>query len=152
MPAKKKKRYISRQKQKHMAENTLISKETNVNRKAKDSVFCDLFGKPEYLLQLYQVLHPEDKKTKIEDLTIVTLTSVFLKEIYNDLGFMLGNRLIVLVEAQSTFAYNIIVRLLIYLAETYRRYIDANGLNEYSTSTMTLPRPEFYITDSVNIR
>ncbi len=78
-------------------------------------------------------------------MTIVTLTSVFLKEIYNDLGFMLGNRLIVLVEAQSTFAYNIIVRPLIYLAETYRRYIDANGLNEYSTSTMTLPRPEFYM-------
>ena len=145
MPAKKKKHAIPRQKQKHMAENTLLPKEAHVNREAKDSVFCDLFGKPEYLFQLYQVLHPEDKKTRIEDLTIVTLTSVFLKGIYNDLGFMLGNRLIVLVEAQSTFAYNIIVRLLIYLAETYRRYIDANDLDEYSTSTMSLPRPEFYM-------
>ena len=27
---------------------------------AKDSVFCDLFKIPKYLLQLYQALHPED--------------------------------------------------------------------------------------------
>ena len=128
-----------------MAEKTLIPKETNVNRNAKDSVFCDLFEKPEYLIQLYRVLHPEDQKTREEDLTIVTLTSVFLKGIYNDLGFMLGNRLIVLVEAQSSFSYNIVVRLLIYLAETYRRYIDQNSLDEYSTTKLELPRPEFYM-------
>lgn len=136
---------MSRKKQKSMAEKTLIPKETNVNRNAKDSVFCDLFEKPEYLIQLYRVLHPEDIKTQEQDLTIVSLTSVFLKGIYNDLGFMLGNRLIVLVEAQSTFSYNIIVRLLIYLAETYRRYIDQNELDEYSATTLALPRPEFYM-------
>jgi len=128
-----------------MAEKTLIPKKTNVNRNAKDSVFCDLFEKPEYLIQLYRVLHPEDQKAREDDLTIVTLTSVFLKEIYNDLGFMLGNRLIILVEAQSSFSYNIVVRLFIYLAETYRRYIDQNGLDEYSTTKLELPRPEFYM-------
>ena len=32
----------------------------NVNRNAKDSIFCDLFGRPEYCLQLYKVLHPEE--------------------------------------------------------------------------------------------
>ena len=93
----KKKRTLSRKKQKYMAEKTLNPKAPNVIRNAKDSVFCDLFEKPEYLIQLYRVLHPEDKKTQEGDLTIVTLSSVFLKEIYNDLGFMLGNRLIVLV-------------------------------------------------------
>ncbi|MBR2258533.1 MAG: hypothetical protein IJ899_14625 [Blautia sp.] len=144
LSARKKKRVINK-KQKSMDENTLIQKEINVNRNAKDSVFCDLFGKPEYLIQLYRALHPEDTKTQENDLTIVTLTSVFLKGIYNDLGFMIGNRLIVLVEEQSTFAYNIIVRLLMYLAETYRRYIDRNNLNEYSTTRLELPRPEFYM-------
>ena len=79
-----------------MAEKMSNPKAPNVIRNAKDSVFCDLFGKPEYLIQLYRSLHPEDKKAQEEDLTIVTLTSVFLKEIYNDLGFMIGNRLIVL--------------------------------------------------------
>ena len=145
MPVRKKKHSPSRKRQKTMAEKTLISKESNVNRNAKDSVFCDLFGKPEYLIQLYRVLHPEDKKTQENDLTIVTLTSVFLKGIYNDLGFMIGNRLIVLVEEQATFAYNIVVRLLMYLAETYRRYIDQNELDEYSTTKLELPRPEFYM-------
>ena len=53
MPAKKKKRAIPRQKQKRMAENTLLPKEAHVNREAKDSVLCDLFGKQEYLFQLY---------------------------------------------------------------------------------------------------
>ena len=128
-----------------MAEKTLNPKTPNVIRNAKDSVFCDLFEKPEYLIQLYRVLHPEDKKTQESDLTIVTLSSVFLKEIYIDLGFMLGNRLIVLVEEQATFSYNIVVRLLIYLAETYRRYIDRNELDEYSTTPLELPRPEFYM-------
>ena len=145
MPARKKKRSISRKKQKNMAEKTFIPKASNVNRNAKDSVFCDLFGKPEYLIQLYRSLHPEDMKTQENDLTIVTLTSVFLKGIYNDLGFMIGNRLIVLVEEQATFAYNIVVRLLMYLAETYRRYIDQNELDEYSTTKLELPRPEFYM-------
>ncbi len=28
-------------------------------RTIKDSVFCHLFRQPEYLLQLYHVLHPE---------------------------------------------------------------------------------------------
>ena len=32
-----------------------------------------------------------------------------------------------------------------YLAETYRRYIDQNGLDEYSTRRLELPRPEFYM-------
>ena len=145
MPARKKKRSISRKKQKNMAEKTFMMKASNVNRNAKDSVFCDLFGKPEYLIQLYRSLHPEDMNTQENDLTIVTLTSVFLKGIYNDLGFMIGNRLIILVEEQATFAYNIVVRLLMYLAETYRRYIDQNELDEYSTTKLELPRPEFYM-------
>ena len=92
LAARKNNYAISLERQKIMAENTLIQKETKVNRNAKDSVFCDLFGKPEYLIRLYRALHPEDTKAQESDLTIVTLSSVFLKGIYNDLGFMIGNR------------------------------------------------------------
>ena len=56
MPVRKKKHSPSRKRQKTMAEKTLISKESNGNRNAKDSVFCDLFGKPEYLIQLYTLI------------------------------------------------------------------------------------------------
>ena len=104
-----------------------------------------MFGQPEYLFQLYQALHPEDTKTVQDDLTIVTLSSVLSREIYNDLGFLAGNRLIVLVEAQSTWSENIVVRFLIYLGETYRRYTNSNGMNIYGSKKVDLPKPELYV-------
>ena len=105
------------------AEKPLETTENKFNRNIKDSVFCDLFGMPEYLMQLYQVLHPDDTETTEDDLTIVTLSRTVARNIYNDLGFLVRNRLLVLVEAQSTWSENILVRFLIYLGETYRRYI-----------------------------
>ena len=131
--------------QKQMAEKLLEASEDKVNRNIKDSVFCDLFGEKEYLYQLYQVLHPEDKESGPEDLTIVTLSRTIVQCIYNDLGFLVGNRLIVLVEAQSTWSENILVRFLMYLGETYRRYIRTNGLRLYNEKNIEIPRPELYV-------
>ena len=128
-----------------MAERLLEGSEDKINRNIKDSVFCDLFGKKEYLLQLYKVLHPEDAETEEDDLTIVTLSRIFVREMYNDLGFMAGNKLIVLVEAQSSWSENITVRFLMYLGETYRRYIERNHLELYGTRRIPLPKPELYM-------
>ena len=50
-----------------------------------------------------------------------------------------------LVEAQSTFTKNILVRFLLYLAETYNRYINRENLNIYGTKTVKLPIPELYV-------
>lgn len=69
---------------------------------AKDSVFLDLFENPKYLLQLYKALHPEDTETTIEQISCVTIKNILLDQIYNDLGFMVGSKLLLLVEAQST--------------------------------------------------
>ena len=41
----------------------------HVNRSTKDSIFCDLFSRPEYCLQLYKVLHPEDQDVSEEILS-----------------------------------------------------------------------------------
>ena len=103
---------------KRMAEKVNDPDDVKVNRKSKDSVFTDLFDHPEYLIQLYRVLHPEDTESDESDLTVVTLDSLMLREQYNDLGFMVGNRLMVLVEAQSTWSVNIVVRFFLYLADT----------------------------------
>ncbi len=116
-----------------------------VNRNAKDSVFVDLFKHPEYLLQLYRVFHPEDTITREEDLTIITLESLFLKERYNDLGFLAGNRLMILVEAQSSWSVNILVRFLLYVADTYNRYIEKIDLDLYTSRKVQLPVPELYL-------
>jgi hypothetical protein len=64
---------------------------------------------------------------------------------YNDLGFLAGNRLVVLVEAQSSWSENIVVRFLVYLGETYRRYIEKNDLDLYTTKKVELPKPELYV-------
>ena len=131
--------------QKQMAENLLKASEDKVNRNLKDSVFCNLFAKEEYLIQLYRVLHPEDTETQADDLTIVTLSNLIVREMYNDLGFLAGNHLIVLMEAQSSWSENIVVRFLTYLEETYRRYIETNDLNLYSSKKVELPKPELYV-------
>ena len=66
----------------------------------KDTVFRDMFSDKKYLIQLYQALHPDDKAITKDDLDIVTLQSILMNGIYNDLGFMVrGNQLMILVEA-----------------------------------------------------
>ena len=37
-----------------------MTEDVNTNRKAKYSVFSDLFSDKRYLLELYRALHPED--------------------------------------------------------------------------------------------
>ena len=77
---------MTKQEEKRMAERLLAAPEEKLNRNIKDSVFCDLFSRPEYLLQLYRALHPEDTETGMEDITLVTLSRVVAKAMYNDLG------------------------------------------------------------------
>ena len=132
-------------KAKQMAARTLEPVESRARRNAKDSVFVDLFAKPEYLLQLYRALHPEDTETEADDLTIVTLEQLLLAGRYNDLGFLAGNRLMILVEAQSSWSENISIRFLLYIADTYNRYIRNNGINLYGKTKAVIPVPELYV-------
>ena len=97
------------------------------------------------VLEMYRVLHPEDTEVVAEDIDIVTLGNVLVDGIYNDLGFRVGNRLMVLVEAQSTWSENIIVRALMYLVQTYQDYINENKLDVYSSARIELPEPELYV-------
>ncbi|MCD8089384.1 MAG: hypothetical protein LUD81_01950, partial [Clostridiales bacterium] len=86
------------------------AKQMLVKRNIKDTVFTRLFREKKYLLQLYQALHPEDITATENDLKTITLESIFTKEISNDLGFAVNDKLFILVEAQSTISVNIIVR------------------------------------------
>ncbi|MCD7726463.1 MAG: hypothetical protein LUI12_13090 [Clostridiales bacterium] len=114
-------------------------------RNVKDSVFKWLFADPKYLLQLYQTLHPEDKVTTAEDLDLVTLETVIIKDIHNDLGFAVGSKLLVLAETQSTWSVNIIVRSFFYLAQTYQNYLRKTKQSLYNTKPVELPRAELYV-------
>ncbi len=114
-------------------------------RTAKDTVFTSLFRDKEYLLQLYQALHPEDRKTKQEDLSIVTLENIMAGGIYNDLGFQLKEKLIFLIEVQSTWTMNILLRALMYFAKSYQDYIYRTAQDIYGSKKVTLPKPEIYV-------
>lgn len=116
-----------------------------VKREVKDSVFADLFGDPKYLLMLYQSLHPEDVGVTEADLANVTINNVLTNQLYNDLGFTVGERAIVLVEAQSRWSSNILPRCLLYLAETYKRWFDQTEQLLYSSRPARIPKPELYV-------
>lgn len=116
-----------------------------VNRKAKDSVFTDLFKDKKYLMQLYRTLHPEDDSVTEDELTNITLLSPFMNGNCNDLGFLVGDRYMILVEAQSTWSVNIAARGQIYAAQTYDYYIRETKQNRYSEKKLRLPKPELYV-------
>lgn len=118
----------------------------SIKRNGKDTVFRDLFSNKKYLLQLYKALHPEDSTITENDLDIVTLQSILMNGIYNDLGFLVrSDRLLILVEAQSTWSPNIIIRSLLYLMNTYQEYFTKNKIQLYSSQKVHLPTPELYV-------
>ena len=114
-------------------------------RAVKDSVFTFLFSQMEYALQLYQSLHPEDKGVTEADCKIMTLENVLTTGQYNDFGFQVRDRLILLLEAQSTFSKNVVLRIFLYLAQTYKQYVEEHKLNLYGSAPVTIPRPELYV-------
>lgn len=114
-------------------------------RTLKDSVFRSLFEDPVYLRQLYLTIHPEDVNVTESDIHAVTIRNILLDQLYNDLGFRVGDRLLILVEAQSTWSVNIIVRILMYLTETWKEYIHDTQQSPFSSKRLSLPVPEFYV-------
>ena len=119
--------------------------ELKARRSAKNTIFLDLFSIPEYQLQLLQALHPEMTDITEADIKLITLNPVILNRDYNDLGLLVRDKLIILVEAQSTWTINILVRILLYLASTYHDYITDKKLNLYSSKIVKIPEPEFYV-------
>ena len=116
-----------------------------LKRNIKDSVFTALFGDPENAVQLYRSLHPEDTQVSPADCKIVTLETILASGVYNDLGMQVRDKLIVLVEAQSTFSPNIVLRMLMYLATTYKDYVAERKISLYSSRPAEIPRPELYV-------
>ena len=120
-----------------------------VKKKAKDSVFSKLFEQRENLLTLYKDLHPEDSTVTIDDIEPDTLTSVVINDLLNDLGFIVTKdnegKIILLFEAQSKWTENLTLRILFYLAESYRRYLRDTQQSEHTYKRIRLPMPELYI-------
>ena len=121
-----------------MAQNT-------PKRKIKDSVFTNLFQDKKYLLRLYKALHPEDGNVTEEDIKDVTIKHILVDADYNDLGFSVDGRLVILIESQSTWTLNIIIRALMYLIQTYHDFFKRTKQNLYGSKKVNMPKPELYV-------
>ena len=129
-----------------VSDNGKKDQEGIMKRTIKDSVFTDLFQDKKYLLQLYKALHPEDTDVTEDDLNDITIKNVLTDNIYNDLGFTVGGKLMILVEAQSSvWTVNIIVRALMYLVQTWHDYFERTKQNLYKSKKVQIPIPEVYV-------
>ena len=138
-------------------------------RNGKDSLFRDLFRSKANLCRLYREQHPEAAGITPDDIVPVTLRPVLMNSLRNDLAFLVrekvavrkrsrrGRRtveenrirerykLIVLVEAQSTWTLNILIRFLLYLATEYQAFVSRHSLDLFGTKLVEMPEPECYV-------
>ncbi|GHU78065.1 hypothetical protein AGMMS49992_27730 [Clostridia bacterium] len=117
--------------------------EIGANREIKAGMFAVIFNNAKAALSAYNALtgsnFPPETPVKI-----VTLTNVLYKGRVNDLAFLLGDKLVILIEHQSTRNENITLRLLIYIAFVYNA-IYKNEHIVYGTKAIKLREPEFYV-------
>ena len=116
------------------------------NRRYKDSVFVDLFGKDkdakENFLSLYNALHGTqlDSSTELKPLR---LEHVMYMSFCNDVSCLIDNKIIVLAEHQSTINDNMPLRFLQYVARLYEQ--TQNPRDRYLRKLKRIPTPEFYV-------
>lgn len=129
-----------------MSDDKRQMQEVKAKRTAKNSVFLDLFQDKKNLLKLYQTLHPEDTDATEDTLDIVTIDNVLTDSLYNDLGIMAGDhKLLLLLEAQSSWTVNILIRILLYLAQSYHEYFERTSQSLYKSKKVKMPKPELYV-------
>ena len=116
-----------------------------VKKSVKSSVFTHLFSITKYKKELYLCFHPKDKDIKDEEIKTWTLSSIFTNIQINDLGILVRDTILVLVEAQSTWTLNILPRVLEYLGESFNRYVIETKQNIYGEKKVELPKPELYV-------
>ena len=119
---------------------------TTANRKYKDSVFVDLFSEDEKakenFLSLYNALHGTNL-TAIEKLKNIRLEQVLYMTFYNDVSYLVDNKIIVLAEHQSSINPNMPLRCLEYISRLYETLFESK--EKYSRKLLKIPVPEFYV-------
>ncbi len=119
-----------------------MNTEVNPSKKYKDTTFRLLFSEPERAVELYNAISGENLPLDTE-LVYTTLENALYIDRKNDLGFVINNRHLVLVECQSTVNMNIPLRCLGYVSRTLENL--AGEKNLYGSKLIKFPAPEFYV-------
>jgi hypothetical protein len=112
------------------------------NREYKDSLFSWLFSDPRVLRELYGALRGLSLPPDIP-IAVNTLEDVLFKARMNDISFVIGDRVVVLIEHQSTVNENMPLRLLLYITALYEKLTGEKDL--YREKRIALPAPEFIV-------
>ena len=75
----------------------------------------------------------------------ITIRNVLTNGIYNDLAFRVGDKVMFLVEHQSSWTMNIIIRALMYLVQIYHDYFEEQDADLYGSKKVHVPEPELYM-------
>jgi len=121
---------------------------SQINRQHRDTLFRGIFKEPQHFLQLLKHCNSGDTNLTPEDIQPFDLTSdVAIRIRRNDVSFITtDNRLIILIEHQSTQCPNMALRLFIYYIELLQLWIKNNNVNLYGQQKIIdLPLPEFYV-------
>jgi hypothetical protein len=113
-----------------------------VNTKYKNSVFTALFNDEDKLRELYAALEGIEYDPNLR-ITINTLEDVLYMDRINDLSFTVGDKMVFVIEHQSTLNQNMPLRILSYIARVYEKIIPRRAL--YKTALIRIPKPEFIV-------
>jgi hypothetical protein len=112
------------------------------SRNYKDKLFINYFTNKERLIEAYNALtgsnYPPDTEVEFK-----TLENVLYQSQNNDSAFMIDGRVVVMMEHQSTVNENMPLRMLLYVAEIYKRLVPQRAL--YQRKRAPIPRPEFFV-------
>jgi hypothetical protein len=112
------------------------------NSQYKDSVFTLLFSDKNRLRELYNAIADTSYGEETE-ISINTLNNVLFMERINDMSFTIGNKLVILLEHQSTVNPNMPLRFLLYIARIYEKIIENKSL--YKQTLAPVPAPDFIV-------
>ena len=112
------------------------------NIQYKDAVFRSYFKDKHRVLSLYRAVSGDNSLTE-DDIELNDLAEALVNGKRNDVSFISGNKLIVLIEHQSTINYNMPLRFLSYLSKFYNKLTLTKAT--YSKNRILLPSPQFYV-------
>ena len=113
------------------------------NREYKDRVFKFIFGNPnnkQWTLDLYNAINGSSYSDP-EAIEFNTIEDAVYVGMINDASFIITLELNIW-EHQSTYNPNMPLRILIYVAKLYEKYIAKNRLYMYSSMLKKIPRPK----------
>ena len=119
-----------------------------IKRQHRDTIFRGIFKEPHNFLHLLQWCRGGKSDLTVDCITPFDLDSELAVRIRrNDVSFITkDNRLVILVEHQSSLCPNMAFRLFLYYIELLQLWIKLNEVNVYGESIVpVLPVPEFYV-------